>query len=174
MQRSEGFLPETLKDSQSITSDWEFRRPLIEGVQVKEVRNVPKGNGALTEVYRRDWGLDGLPVDQVFQVMMFPGAVSAWHVHRFTSDRLFVNHGLIHIVLFDAREGSATYGLLNEFRFGSLRPALVVVPPGVWHGIRNLAPEPSLILNLVDQAYRYEDPDHWRLPQDNPHIPFRF
>jgi dTDP-4-dehydrorhamnose 3,5-epimerase len=174
MQPSEGFLPDTRKDPQSITSDWEFRRPLLDGVRVKEVRNVPKSNGALTEVYRSDWGLDALPVDQVFQVMLFPGAISAWHVHRFTTDRLFVNQGLIHIVLFDAREGSPTYGQLNEFRFGSLRPALVLLPPGVWHGIHNLAPEPSLILNLVDQAYRYEDPDHWRLPIKNPHIPYQF
>jgi dTDP-4-dehydrorhamnose 3,5-epimerase len=44
----------------------------------------------------------------------------------------------------------------------------------VWHGIQNLRQSPAVVLNLVDQAYSYEDPDHWRLPWDSPQIPFRF
>jgi glycosyltransferase involved in cell wall biosynthesis len=32
----------------------------------------------------------------------------------------------------------------------------------------------SVLLNLVDNAYRYEDPDHWRLPPDSPQVPYRF
>ena len=76
------------------------------------------------------------------------------------------------MVLFDAREDSSTRGLVNEFRFGERRPGLVVIPPRVWHGVQNLSPGPSTILNLVDQAYEYEDPDHWRVPADSPEIPF--
>jgi len=48
----------------------------------------------------------------------------------------------------------------------------VVVPPGVYHGIVNIASEASSILNLVDDAYRYEDPDHWRIPPDSEEIPY--
>jgi dTDP-4-dehydrorhamnose 3,5-epimerase len=162
------------KDSQSITSDWEFRRPLIAGVAVKEVKHVPKENGHLTEVYRADWRLDEVAVSQVFQVALLPGGLSAWHSHQHTTDRLFANHGLMKIVLFDARTDSPTHGMVNEFRFGAARPALVVVPPGVWHGVKNLSHEPSLLLNLVDRAYDYESPDHWRLPADTELIPYRF
>jgi dTDP-4-dehydrorhamnose 3,5-epimerase len=64
--------------------------------------------------------------------------------------------------------------VLNEFRLGMMRPGLVVVPPKVWHGVQNLADEPSSLVNLVDQAYRYENPDHWRVPPDSPHVPYRF
>jgi dTDP-4-dehydrorhamnose 3,5-epimerase len=42
----------------------------------------------------------------------------------------------------------------------------------VWHGLKTLGATPSLILNLVDRAYSYENPDHWRLPPDTPEIPF--
>lgn len=165
----------TVKDRQSITSDWEFtNKKLISGVVVREVKHVPKGNGSLTEIYRRDWATDDLPVDQVFQVALVPGGISAWHTHEVTTDRLFVNHGLIRIVLYDAREDSSTYGVLNEFKLGTIRPGLVVVPPKVWHGIQNISESPSLLLNMVDRAYRYEDPDHWRLPQDSPLIPYQF
>ena len=37
---------------------------------------------------------------------------------EFTIDRLFVNRGLMRIVLFDARKGSPTYKLVNEFNRG--------------------------------------------------------
>jgi dTDP-4-dehydrorhamnose 3,5-epimerase len=110
----------------------------------------------------------------VFQVVLDPGAVSAWHAHATTIDRLFVSTGLMRIVLYDARESSPTFGVLNEFRFGTIRPALVIVPPRVWHGVQNVALAASVVLNLVDRAYDYEDPDHWRVPNGTPEIPFVF
>ena len=161
-----------VKDQQSITADWDFtRQRLIDGVTIREIRNVPKENGYLTEIFRSDWGLGAEAIGQVFQVVLSPLGASAWHAHAETIDRLFVSHGIVRINLFDAREGSPTFGLVNEFRFGTIRPALVVVPPRVWHGVVNLADEPSSILNLVDKAYRYESPDHWRVPPDSGEIP---
>jgi dTDP-4-dehydrorhamnose 3,5-epimerase len=170
-----GLLPGATQDRQSVTADWSFcRQTLIAGIVVKEVRHVPKGNGYLTEIYRRDWQLDDQPVDQVFQVQLQPGAVSAWHAHLLTTDRLFANHGLIRIMLYDARQNSATHGTLNEFRVGTVRPTLICVPPGVWHGVQNLGHEAALLLNLVNRAYEYQGPDHWRLPPDTDQIPYRF
>lgn len=169
----EGLLDGCRRDPQSITSDWTPLRELLHGVVVREVRNVPKSNGLLTEVFRRDWLPDAV-VDHVFQVRLEPGAVSAWHSHRETVDRLFVTEGLMRIVLYDARSTSPSYQRLNELRFGLERPALVVVPPGVWHGVQNLTKRTATLLNLADRAYQYEDPDHWRLPHDTDRIPFRF
>jgi dTDP-4-dehydrorhamnose 3,5-epimerase len=171
----EWLLPGAVRDPQSITSQWNpSSLRLIEGVQLREVRNVPKASGYLTEVYRRDWDIDTEPVDQVFQVVLLPGRISAWHAHERTLDRLFAIEGLVRIVLFDARSGSPTKGLLNEFRFGEHRPALVAVPPRVWHGVQNIGDRPARLLNVVDRAYDYEAPDHWRLPADSPEIPYRF
>ena len=163
------------QDRQSVTSDWNSLQEPIEGVRVREVKNVPKGNGdLLCEVFRRDWLLDEGDVDQVFQSVMNPGSLSAWHAHQRTRDRLFVSQGLLRIVLYDARAGSPTCERINEFRFGAARPALLVIPPGVWHGVQNISNTPAVLLNLVDHAYCYEDPDHWRLPPDTEKIPFRF
>jgi dTDP-4-dehydrorhamnose 3,5-epimerase len=162
------------KDGQSITSDWTPFLRLIDGVRIREVKNVPKSNGVLTEVFRTDWSLDEGAVQQVFQTTVVPGGLSAWHAHQHTTDRLFVSSGMLTIVLYDARESSPTHGRVNELRFGAQRPALVVIPPGVWHGVQNTGDVPALLLNLVDQAYRYEDPDHWRLPPDTPRIPYSF
>lgn len=173
--RKEWMLPGNRKDRQSITRDWQpAAMQLIFGVGVREVRNVPKNNGILTELYRKDWGLDDLPVEQVFQVRLNPGALSAWHAHGATTDRLFASAGLILIALYDARQESPTYRQINEFRCGQARPMLITVPPGVWHGVCNIGHEPAALINLVDRAYAYEDPDHWRVEPDATDVPYRF
>ncbi|MCE6989109.1 dTDP-4-dehydrorhamnose 3,5-epimerase family protein [Dyadobacter sp. CY323] len=165
----------SIKDSKSITAQWSLTNfALIDGVSVKEVKNVLKNNGHLTEIYRQDWELDDLPVGQIFQVSLNPNGISAWHAHEITTDRIFVNTGSIKVVLYDAREDSSTYGMVNEFRCGALRPMLIIVPPKVWHGVQNYTSEPAALLNIVDKAYQYDDPDHWRIPLDSPEIPYKF
>lgn len=174
-QNAGWLLANSVKDVQSITSDWMLvNQPLIEGVRIKEVKNVAKEAGHLTEIYRADWGLDELGVTQVFQGVLLPGALSAWHGHRVTTDRLFCNEGVVKIALYDARHDSPTYGLVNEFRIGTIRPALLIVPPQVWHGVKNIGQDKALLINLVDRAYCYEDPDSWRLPHDTQLIPYSF
>jgi dTDP-4-dehydrorhamnose 3,5-epimerase len=172
--RFQGDLPGAKKDAQSITRDWQPLQRLIDAVLVREVKQVLKNNGNLTEVFRADWNLGDTGIGQVFQNIFHPGGISAWHVHARTTDRIFVNLGHLKVVLYDAREGSPTYGLINEFRFGTSRPGLLVVPPGVWHGVHNLGDTDAGLLNLVDHAYDYESPDHWRLPPDSPLIPYSF
>ncbi len=67
-------LPGTKKDKQSVTADWQcIHQQLIGGVRLKEVKNVVKHDGTLTEVYRNDWQLDTASVDQVFQIVLAPG-----------------------------------------------------------------------------------------------------
>lgn len=163
------------RDEASITADWK-RTPfrIIDGVSVREIANVLKLDGHLVEVFRRSWFPDAAPIDQVFQVTLNPGAISAWHAHESTTDHLFISAGTVRVVLFDNREDSPTRGEINEFRFGAIRPAVIVVPPRIWHGLQCVSTSAATILNLVDKAYDYEDPDHWRVPPDSAAIPFRF
>lgn len=163
------------RDERSVTRDWQLvTQRLIAGVAVHEVKNVPTGYGFLTEVFRTDWALGGAGVDQVFQSVLEPGAISGWHAHAETTDRLFISQGRVRIVLYDSRRESPTHATINELSFGIVRPAVVVVPPRVWHAVENLAATPSVLLNVVDRAYAYERPDHYRLPLDSDQIPYRF
>jgi dTDP-4-dehydrorhamnose 3,5-epimerase len=125
-------------------------------------------------LFRRDWFDADAAVGQVFQVLVNPGAVSAWHAHATTTDRLFVIQGTMRVVLYDAREDSPTDGSINDLIVNLYRPTLIVVPPRVWHGVQTLSDEAGIIMNMPDHAYRYEDPDHWRLPADTDRIPYRF
>jgi dTDP-4-dehydrorhamnose 3,5-epimerase len=165
------------RDRQSITRDWaKSDVKLIDGVIHRETRPVMTNYGYLVEMYRAEWfSVGDQKIDQVFMSCLAPRALSAWHAHGETTDRIFIASGSARIVLFDGREGSPTRGTINEFRVGSIRPALLVIPPRVWHGVQNVdTTEPLVLLNAVDQAYRYEEPDHWRVPPDSPSIPYAF
>lgn len=165
-------LPGATRDEPSVTSDWTPAQDVIEGVKVVEIRNVLHDAGRLTEIYRSDWFPSPLEIAQAFQITLEGGRISAWHMHAKTTDRLFVSTGRVKMVLFDARPDSPTHGLVNELGFGEHRPGLVVVPPGVWHALKNLRDAPSVVVNLVDRAYDYAEPDHWRLPAGSPEIPY--
>jgi dTDP-4-dehydrorhamnose 3,5-epimerase len=168
-------LPSTTRDAQSVTADWQpSGEQLIDGVRLREVRNVVRDNRVITELYRSDWALDDESVGQVFQSLLMPGAVSAWHAHAETIDRLAVVAGTVKVVLYDNRAGSPTFGRINELRLGPLRPATLVVPAKVYHGIQNIGAETAVLLNMPDRAYRYETPDHWRIAWDSDEIPYRF
>jgi dTDP-4-dehydrorhamnose 3,5-epimerase len=91
-----------------------------------------------------------------------------------TTDRLFCIAGRALVVLYDARESSPTHRALAEYWLGPQRPTLLIVPPGVFHGLTALGAEPAMLINMVDQAYAYEEPDHWRLPAQTPEIPYEF
>jgi dTDP-4-dehydrorhamnose 3,5-epimerase len=39
--------------------------------------------------------------------------------------------------------------------------------------VKAVSSTPALILNIVDRAYVYKSPDHWRLPPDTEQIPFK-
>jgi dTDP-4-dehydrorhamnose 3,5-epimerase len=172
---SEWLLPGARKDAQSVTADWEaVGRTLIDGVGVREARCVAKRSGSVTELYRDDWFAGPAGVGQVFVVRLAVAGLSAWHAHATTIDRLTVIAGATTLVLYDARHDSPTFGRVNEFLLHERRPTVVVVPPRVWHGVANTGDEPCLLVNMPDCAYRYSDPDHWRLPPDSSEIPYKF
>src|SRR6185436_8287858 len=110
------------KDDQQITSGWQKLQKTIDGVAIREVLHVPRDHGVITEIYRPEWDPTGLPLAQIYQSRLFPGAIGAWSCHAKAIDRLFVNEGLIKIVLFDDRDNSPTRGQLTEYYVGDTRP----------------------------------------------------
>jgi len=160
------------KDPQIVSSDWQKIQPGIEGVIVREVLHVPRDHGVITEMFRPEWDPTGMPVIHIYQSRLFPGAIGAWSCHTESIDRLFVNQGHLKVVLFDGREESPTFGRVAELHVGDARPAFLVLPTGIWHGLQNLGATDALVLNYPTKAYDYEDPDHWRLPYDTDQIPY--
>lgn len=164
-----------IQDKASVTKDWQSSdKRSIAGVSCIEIKPVLTEYGHLTEVFRTEWLADCPTIDQVFVSTMHPGQISAWHAHGRTTDRLFAVTGQFRVVLYDARIDSPTYGLLSEYKIGAQRPMLIVIPPKVWHGVQNYGSDIAVLLNAVDYAYKYDDPDHWRVPLDSSDIPYTF
>lgn len=160
------------KDGQQVTNQWQSLQQKIDGVIVREVLHVPRDHGVITEMFRPEWDPSGSPVAQIYQSRLFPAAIGAWSCHMKSIDRLFVSQGLLKIVLFDGREDSSTFGRLMEMHVGDARPAFLIIPIGVWHGLQNVGAVDALLLNFPTRAYDYEDPDHYRLPYDSEQIPY--
>jgi dTDP-4-dehydrorhamnose 3,5-epimerase len=143
----------------------------IAGVQLLELGNILTRSGWMLEVFRADWPVAGTSPLQVNFVQLNPNGITDWHCHDRQTDRLVGVGGAIKLALWDMRDGSPTKGMTDIFRIGAIRPVMVVVPPGVWHALRNECGEPAGYLNVVDQLYCYDDPDNRRLAPGMSEVP---
>lgn len=144
---------------------------LIEGVQVKNLRLIPDERGFLMEMLRTDWP-EFDRFGQAYVTCCYPGVHKAWHYHKKQWDHFICVWGMAKVVLYDNREGSATRGLINEFHMGHLNPILLKIPPLVYHGFTSEGGHLALIVNLPTELYDYTEPDEFRLPYDDPSIPY--
>lgn len=93
---------------------------------------------------------------EIYFSTVYPGVVKAWKNHsRMTANYACV-HGRIKVVVYDDREGSSTAGGLLEVFIGPEEHALVVIPPGVWHGFQGVAEPVSILANCATEP---SDPD---------------
>jgi dTDP-4-dehydrorhamnose 3,5-epimerase len=153
-----------VKDPQTVTpTGSRANATRIDGVQIVELGNVITRSGFMTEVFRVDWPAIGISVRQINWVQLNPGAVTDWHAHAKQTDHLIGVGGNIKLALWDARDNSPTAGATEIIRLGAFRPVMVIVPHGVWHGLRNESGEPAGYINVIDQLYEHADPDNWRL-----------
>jgi len=155
-----------------------LRNIRIEGVRFRPTRPAPHEDGYLTEVARASWEILDAPVVQVHSTTTFPGRVRAWGLHRAITDRLFVASGLVKLVVFDGRQGSPTFGLITEVVIGEKNPGLLIIPPSLYHGWKNIGPSDAIIINMPDKMYNYESPDALHLSWDSEKaralIPYRW
>jgi dTDP-4-dehydrorhamnose 3,5-epimerase len=155
-----------------------LNQELIDGLKFRPVRPVPHEDGTVAEVARVSWPEISLPIVQVHTTSTFPGRVRAWGLHELSTDRLFVVHGLVSIVIYDGREASVTHGILNEFRVSDRNPALVVIPPNLYHGWKNIGVDEAFIINMPSSPYEHDGPDALDLPYESPRaeeiVPFRW
>ncbi|MEP7097234.1 MAG: hypothetical protein ABI748_06175 [Dokdonella sp.] len=162
----------------AVTGTGELRAKSIAGLVFRPTRPVAHEDGYLTEVAKTAWHEWGDPIVQVHITTTLPDHIRAWGLHQCSTDRLFVVTGLVEIVAFDGRDGSPTRGVVNRFIVSDHNPALIVVPPCVYHGWHNIGTIEAVIINMPTSAYDYETPDALDLPWDSDEahrtIPHRF
>jgi dTDP-4-dehydrorhamnose 3,5-epimerase len=147
--------------------------PEIDGVLVADLKRFHDDGGSLTELGRLQGGLHaafpGFEVKQVNYSEMDPGVVKAFHLHRTQTDVWFVPPSdKMLLVLLDVRAGSRTANVHRRLILGDGGSRLVRIPPGVAHGVKNLAPARGRIIYFVDTHFSPapDQCDEGRLPWD--------
>ena len=97
---------------------------------------------------------------------MTRGTVRAFHKHAELWDWFFISHGSAKFVLVDDRDDSPTKGEMMAVVVGDRKPALIVVPPGVYHGWMSLEDDTQMV-STASHTYNREKPDEVRIPPDS-------
>ena len=163
------------KSRQTVTPDGQMvRSNFIEGVVLKDGRNVVAQSGVVTELWRPEWKGADLRPQHIVHVTLTAFGQTNWHCHKKQQDLLFVVRGLVKVALFDDREESSTYQRLNVLPFSPARPTLIQIPPGIWHCLKNIGGEDAAYVTMNSLPFSYEDPDDWKLPPGDASLPQPF
>lgn len=144
---------------------------MIEGVQIKQLKRHADERGYLMEMLRADDEMFG-KFAQAYVSLNYPGVIRAWHYHKKQDDIWVCVKGMIKAVIYDSREGSPTYGEVNEFFLGDNNPIMLKIPVGTMHGYKTIGVEPSLLINFPSELYNPKEPDEYREPWNSPKIPY--
>ncbi len=144
----------------------------IDGALVQPLSWFDDQRGGLSVLLRADQPhLGGERFGQAYVTSVLPGVVKAWHRHDHQWDRMVGLVGRTLLVMQDGRVDSPTLGVTVEVIFGPRQHQLVLIPPGVWHGLKALSTVESLVLNLPDQPYRLDEPDEHRFDPHRSPVP---
>ena len=145
----------------------------IEGVRIIELKRHADDGGSMTELARllegRPESLEDFTVRQINYSEMAPGALKAFHLHQRQTDVWYVPPSdRLLIVLLDVRKNSRTTGTRMRIMLGNGASRLLVIPPGVAHGARNLGSETGHVIYFTDMHFSAEPSacDEGRLPWD--------
>ena len=144
---------------------------LIEGVVLKNLKPILDERGYLQECFRSDWPIFK-KFGQAYITVAFPNVVKAWHSHKIQTDNMVCIEGNAKLVLYDNRKESHTSGMINEIFFGEKNPALISIPPNIWHGFKAIGAKKIIVLNIPTELYNYDKPDEYRLPHDTDEIDY--
>ena len=146
---------------------------MIDGIEIKQLKRNADERGFLMEMLREDDPIFKR-FGQCYVSLNYPGVIRAWHYHKKQDDLWVVPKGMVKAVVYDCREGSSTYGEVNEFFLGDNNPILLKIPVGTMHGYKTVGTEPSLLVNFPTKPYDSKDPDEYREVWNSENIPYNW
>lgn len=132
-----------------------WREGIIDGVVVRKLVKYLDRRGFLCETFRLDELPPGLQPVMSYISYTEPGVSRGPHEHREQTDIFaFIGPGNFMLKLWDKRMDSSTRGCSMIIFAGADNPLLVVIPPGVVHGYKNItAAGRGMVLNFPDRLY---------------------
>lgn len=143
---------------------------MIEGVQVLPLQRFEDERGAVL-LMLKETDPHFVRFGEIYFSTVYAGVVKAWKCHRRMTANYACVHGRIRVALHDDRPSSPTRGATFEVHISPEEEhALVLIPPGVWHGFQGVADPVSILANCATEP---SDPDELdRLEPATPRIPF--
>jgi len=127
----------------------------IDDVQVRTLRPIEDERGWLCELYRRDEVDESVLPAMSYASMTRPNVARGPHEHRDQTDWIcFVGPSDFLLLLWANRPWSATYRRRMRLVVGESNPAMVMIPPGVVHGYRNVGSRDGMVMNFPNRLYR--------------------
>lgn len=136
---------------------------MIDGVIIKPLKKIPDERGTILKMQEiSDDEFKGF--GEIYFSSIYPGVVKGWHLHENAILNYAVIKGMIKLVLYDPRTGSATYGELQEIFTGEQNYCLVQIPSGVWNGFKCLGTDTAIVADLINVPHEVD-----RMRRMDPH-----
>lgn len=144
----------------------------LEGVAIMPLKRHEDSRGWLSEIFRRDELPEQLRPEMGYVSMTKPGVGRGPHEHREQTDLFYFGpESSFRLYLWDRRRNSTTSGKEETLDLISENGLIVIIPPGVVHGYKNVGDRDGLVFNFPNRLYggpkkagpvdeiRYEDDD---------------
>jgi dTDP-4-dehydrorhamnose 3,5-epimerase len=124
----------------------------IHDVQIVPLRRIPDERGTIFHMLRAD-DPHFVAFGEIYFTSVYDGVVKGWHRHREMTLNYACIHGRVKLVLYDDREESPTRRALMELFLGPDHHALVVIPPGIWTGLKGMSSPFALVANCATHPH---------------------
>ncbi len=136
-----------------MSNEW-FEGSIHDVILKKLVKHLDE-RGYLFETFRSDELPADLKPTMNYVSVTEPGIARGPHEHHEQTDIFaFAGPGNFKLKLWDNRSSSPTYRNWMELYAGQDKPMLVVIPPGIVHGYKNISSlERGMVLNFPDKLF---------------------
>ena len=118
----------------------------LDTVQIKELRDLENEQGGLQHMLRADDAEFFRGFGEIYFSIVNPGVVKGWHRHLEQTSVLSCVHGDVLLVVH-------ADGQFRSIRFGDGHRRLVLIPPGIVYGWKNLGTQPAILANCATHVH---------------------
>lgn len=143
-------------------------KPWVEAHQIAKAGNEPVLVPITPYADDRGWSLMNLlsgamsAEGQINFSMQYPGIVKAWHRHDQQTDFWTCLVGHMKAGIHRESDGASWLAIIGE-----QRPAILIIPPPLWHGVACVGHTPAGLLYYVTHSYDATKPDEHRRAWDS-------
>ena len=127
----------------------------IVGVKLSPLKQIKDNRGKVMHMLRND-SENFVSFGEVYFSWINPGVIKGWSLHKKMILNYAVPVGNIKVVLYDARESSETYKIIQEVCIGENDYRLLTIPNNIWYGFKSLDDKSAMIVNCASIPH---DPD---------------